>query len=230
MSGLLVSVRSAAEAAAALAGGAALIDVKEPNRGPLGRADAQVLAEVACRVGDNCPVSAACGELLAEPVGTLPPKIVYAKWGLAGCGPRQDWQTALLQAARQLRQLAPRCSVVAVAYADWQRADAPRPDQVCAFAVQHGFAAFLLDTWSKDGTHLLDWVHPELIQQWVRQCRQAGVRVALAGSLSEQQIVQLKPLHPDWFAVRGAVCREGRREAAVVPDAVRRLATLAESV
>ena len=35
--GLLVSVRSAAEAATALAGGADLIDVKEPSRGPLGR-------------------------------------------------------------------------------------------------------------------------------------------------------------------------------------------------
>ena len=37
--GLLVSVRSGAEAEAALAGGADLIDVKEPTRGALGRAD-----------------------------------------------------------------------------------------------------------------------------------------------------------------------------------------------
>ena len=35
---LLVSVRSPAEALAALEGGAALIDVKEPARGSLGRA------------------------------------------------------------------------------------------------------------------------------------------------------------------------------------------------
>ena len=35
---LLVSVRSAAEAEEALAGGAALIDVKEPANGPLGKA------------------------------------------------------------------------------------------------------------------------------------------------------------------------------------------------
>src|SRR5947209_8028398 len=44
--GLLVSVRSAAEARAALDGGAALIDIKEPARGPLGRADDGVMAEV----------------------------------------------------------------------------------------------------------------------------------------------------------------------------------------
>ena len=39
MAGLLVSVRSADEARTALAGGATVIDVKEPERGPLGRAD-----------------------------------------------------------------------------------------------------------------------------------------------------------------------------------------------
>ena len=43
---LLVSVRDATEAAAALHGGAGLIDVKEPARGPLGRADAATIAAV----------------------------------------------------------------------------------------------------------------------------------------------------------------------------------------
>ena len=36
MTGLLVSVRSAEEAEIALAGGANLIDIKEPSRGALG--------------------------------------------------------------------------------------------------------------------------------------------------------------------------------------------------
>ena len=44
MMDLLVSVRSAEEAASALEGGAALIDIKEPVRGSLGRADANVIA------------------------------------------------------------------------------------------------------------------------------------------------------------------------------------------
>ena len=60
---LLVSVRDAAEAAAALAGGAALIDVKEPARGSLGRADAATIAAVVAAVGGRVPVSVALGEL-----------------------------------------------------------------------------------------------------------------------------------------------------------------------
>src|SRR5207244_7336185 len=46
MTGLLVSVRSAAEAETALAGGADVVDVKEPRRGALGPADPSVWKQV----------------------------------------------------------------------------------------------------------------------------------------------------------------------------------------
>ena len=42
MTRLVISVRNVAEAIAAAAGGADLIDLKEPNRGALGRVDAAV--------------------------------------------------------------------------------------------------------------------------------------------------------------------------------------------
>src|SRR5438128_1572682 len=63
--GLLVSVRSAAEAEIAIGAGAALIDVKEPSRGPLGRADDTTIAAVVKQVAGRRPVSAALGELPA---------------------------------------------------------------------------------------------------------------------------------------------------------------------
>src|SRR4051794_21294305 len=63
MPGLLVSVRSASEAATALAGGADVIDVKEPGRGALGPADAQVWQAVLDVVGARVPTSAALGDL-----------------------------------------------------------------------------------------------------------------------------------------------------------------------
>jgi uncharacterized protein (UPF0264 family) len=61
---LLVSVRSAAEAEAALEGGADVIDVKEPSRGSLGRADDDVIAEVVSTVAGRRTVTAAMGELV----------------------------------------------------------------------------------------------------------------------------------------------------------------------
>lgn len=68
--GLLVSVRDAAEAAAALEGGAAIIDVKEPRHGPLGAADPEAIAAVAQVVGSRLPWTMACGELGGSPGDT----------------------------------------------------------------------------------------------------------------------------------------------------------------
>src|SRR5687767_8833724 len=88
--GLLVSVRSVAEAEAALCGGAAIIDIKEPAAGPLGKADDEVTNAITRYVAGRRPVSAALGELIE---GNAVPKagLKYVKWGLARCRDR-DWQ------------------------------------------------------------------------------------------------------------------------------------------
>ena len=63
MTQLLVSVRDAAEARTAVEGGADLIDIKEPARGPLGAADVDVVEQIIAEVAGRRPVSAALGEL-----------------------------------------------------------------------------------------------------------------------------------------------------------------------
>ena len=65
--GLLVSVRDADEAELAVTAGAAIIDVKEPTHGSLGRADVAVAAAVIAQVAGRAPVTLAGGELAAGP-------------------------------------------------------------------------------------------------------------------------------------------------------------------
>jgi uncharacterized protein (UPF0264 family) len=228
MTQLLVSVRSAAEAEAALAGGAALIDVKEPAHGPLGRAGADTIADVVGAVAGRRPVSAALGELRDASRDELPPivsHLAYVKWGLAGYGGRHPalWKADL---ANALRRIPTPCRGVIVAYADWRRAQAPPPEELYTFAREHPAGAFLLDTWGKDGTTLLDWLPLAGVCRLCQHCRAAGVPVALAGSLGPAQVRTLQAAGPDWFAVRGAVCREGRRAAAIDPGKVRQLVAL----
>src|SRR6185437_3247780 len=193
MTQLLVSVRSAAEAESALRGGASLIDVKEPAHGSLGRASDRTIADVVRAVAGTRPVSAALGELVdtfgAEP---LPRglSLSYVKWGLARYQDRGEgvWQCELAGAMRRLGQHQPNCRAVAVAYADWQRAKAPTPKEVCSFALAHPIGAFLLDTWHKDGSTLLDWLSVRDIEHLQARCRAAGVPIALAGSLGTEEI------------------------------------------
>ncbi len=233
MTRLLVSVRSATEAEAALGGGAALIDVKEPAHGSLGRASDDVIADVVRVVAGQRPISAALGEWADALFNPLPPSglpLTFVKWGLAGSQAMKGaWRPELAITMKQVDEQLPNCRAVTVSYADWRRAGAPRPQEVCSFAIKHAAGAFLIDTWQKDGTTLLDWLSLQEIQQLQERCRIANVPVALAGSLGLEEIHTLLPLRPDWIAVRGAVCLGQKRSAAVAEEKVRQLAELVGS-
>jgi uncharacterized protein (UPF0264 family) len=234
---LLVSVRDAAEAAAALVGGADLIDVKEPTRGPLGRADAPAIAAVVEAVAGRAPVSAALGELRECPLvgvaADLPDGLRFVKWGLSGML-RGGWNGSLVLARlafagrrRDKKYTGPEC--VVVAYADWVPAEAPRPADIVAGLKESWVKTVLVDTFQKNGSTLLDWLSVEEITALVRTCQDAGVKVALAGSLTAVEIERLRGVRPDWFAVRGAAC-DGGRGGTISEHRVRALADLVHSL
>jgi uncharacterized protein (UPF0264 family) len=211
--GLLVSVRSASEALEALAGGADVIDVKEPTRGSLGAADREVIEEVVRVVADRVPVTAAGGELLEHsarprwscyvPVGG----VAVVKFGFAGCAQwtdwRGDWRAACDALAEGTRP-------VAVAYADWKAANAIAPYETLRLAVAANCPAVLVDTWDKSGGSLFGHWSPEELSQYIAEARGCGLLVVLAGSLSSGSIHDAITLFPDFVAVRGAACDGGR--------------------
>ena len=239
MASLLVSVRSASEARSALEGGAAVIDVKEPDRGPLGRADEAVWAEVRRAVPSGTPISVALGELRewdhgaasgSGVVGRSPAHdpasfkgFAFRKLGLAGAGSRWESSWATVR-----EQLGNGPSWVAVLYADWERADAPHPDHVLDVALAcDDCAGVLIDTWDKSapspiGPHCAPWLE---------RARAAGRLTALAGSLDAEAIRRLAPaLRPDIIAVRSAACLNGDRFGPVDAGRVAQLARVAAGV
>lgn len=224
MAGLLVSVRSADEARTAIQGGASIIDVKEPRRGPLGRADEAVWREVVAVVGARAPVSVALGELTelerdGGPVETS--GVCWRKLGLARVGDDESWR-ARWAAVRA----APGPGWIAVAYVDAERARAPAAAAVVEEAIEAGCAGVLFDTWDKAARSPMTpsgrWLG------MVERLRAAGLLVAVAGGLDLEAIGRLAPLRPDFFAVRGAACAGGKRGGAVHLDRVRGLRAAAE--
>jgi (5-formylfuran-3-yl)methyl phosphate synthase len=212
MTRLLISVRSVEEAQLALAGGADLIDVKEPNRGSLGAADAGTIEAVVRQVAGQASVSAALGELVEghRLDAGLAGRIQYVKFGLAGCIDWPDWTTRWAQAVAKLPA---GVRPVAVAYADWKTARAPDPRQVLEAGQAIACGALLVDTFDKSHGSLLDyWALAEL-DQFASAVRQAGMLCVIAGGLGLAEIAEILPLGPDYLAVRGAACdgdRTGR--------------------
>ena len=221
--GLLVSVRSAAEATAALDGGADLVDVKEPARGALGIAEAEVVGAVVKAVGGAVPVSAALGEwcpnVLTGAHWHMELPLDYVKWGLAGYGPNPGWGEDLLDTRRQLPA---GMEAVCVAYADWERAKSVPPAELARFAKRFRWRTFLLDTWGKDGKTLLDFMTPAEVATLADGLRRGGVRVALGGALRPEHVKQLRDAAPDWYAVRGSACVGGKRDGTVDAGRVRK--------
>jgi uncharacterized protein (UPF0264 family) len=210
---LLVSVRSAVEVAAALAGGADIIDAKEPARGPLGAVDPEVLRAIAERTPAAVPLSVALGDLDTESAIRrairslgLPPREspVYLKLGFAGVRSLGRVE-ALLRAAAGA---ADGMRLVAVAYAD-HPPDSPAPRDVLAAATEAGAHGLLVDTRVKDGRGLLDLSSLEEIGALSRRSREVGLLFALAGSLSGRSLARVAGL-ADVVGVRGAACRGGR--------------------
>ncbi len=223
MAQLLVSVRNVKEAQAALAGGADWIDVKEPARGSLGRADDADVAAVRRFVNGRRPISAALGELVHHarlPRDELPDLL---KVGLAGAAALR-WADEL----RLLRHALDRRggSLIPATYADWRWAGAPPPLDVLRFASHASFPGLLIDTCRKDGLTLLDRCDRDELLCLCRQAHQGGLFLALAGSLKEADIAHVLPLGPDIIAVRGAACRDGCRDAQIDPERVQRLASI----
>ncbi|MFV1964017.1 MAG: (5-formylfuran-3-yl)methyl phosphate synthase [Pirellulaceae bacterium] len=220
---LLISVRSTAEARDALAGGADLIDIKEPERGALGVAHQTVWNDVCRVVQRRRPVSIALGELLEHAplcVSAYPPDVQFAKIGLAGCARREDWAALW---SRAMETLPVGVAPVAVLYADAMAADAPTPQEVLRQALILGCHTVLVDTYDKTAGGLFEVIPERQLWAIVDRARRHGLTVVLGGSLNERSMIQALRLSPDFVAFRGAVCR-GSRTGSVDRVLVRALA------
>jgi uncharacterized protein (UPF0264 family) len=218
--GLLVSVRNSAEALAALAGNADVIDVKEPDRGPLGAADPQTIRDIVQIVAGRVPVTAAAGELLdtgdhgaACTIKSLSAGVSLYKIGLHGCRDISDWKVRWKQTVALCAASANRALPVAVVYADWQPARAPEPWHVLQAAAEFGCPALLVDTWDKSGGNVFEHWSPDELRRFISFARVQPMAVVLAGSLGGSKIATAARLTPDFVAVRGAACENGRSGA-----------------
>jgi uncharacterized protein (UPF0264 family) len=210
---LLVSVAGPDDALAALAGGADVIDAKDPGRGALGPVSADALAASRRTVGTARPVSAALGDAREAGASERAARagarvgLAFVKIGFAGVPSAA--RARELGAAVQ-RGAGPGTGVVLVAYADWRRVASLAPAHVVAVAARLGVAGVLLDTAHKD-TPLFALASPDEVGAWVDAAHRAGLFAALAGSLSRPNFATARALGADLVGVRRAACRGGRR-------------------
>jgi uncharacterized protein (UPF0264 family) len=216
---LLVSVRSAEEVEPALAGGADIIDAKEPKLGSLGSVAPEVVPSIAALLPADTELSIALGDFSSPAqvtnaitvVMVAPrPAPLYLKLGFAGIT-SADEIADLLKTARAVAREHPAAPhIIAVAYADAALAGSAGPSAVCRAAVLAAADGLLVDTHDKRAGTLLDWLEPQAARDLVSHARKQGLLVALAGGLKLGHLDIVGSLEPDILGFRSAVCLGGR--------------------
>lgn len=213
---LLVSIRDAAEARIAVAGGADWIDLKEPRAGPLGAVEVETARAVAATVAARRPLSAALGELTSWAKSRARhlldvPEIGVVKLGLSGCAARSDWTQRWRDAAQEVRAAGKH--LVAVAYADAHEAQAPRPVEIVSLASRCCCRYLLIDTFSKERGSLPAHLSRESLRDVLCLAKKYAIQTVVAGGLLRETLSQLPDGPIDLIGVRGAVCEAGRCSA-----------------
>lgn len=226
---LLVSPMNIEEARAALAGGADILDVKNPKEGSLGANFPWAIKAVAEMAGGRVPVSATIGDMDYKPgtaslaaLGAAFSGADYVKVGLLGVKSAEQAGDMLENIVRAVKGYDRRRKVVASAYSDYSRVDSIPPMLLPAVAESSGADVVMVDTAIKDGKSTFEFIGERGLSEFISAGQNLGLEVAIAGTIGFQDLDLLKRIDPDIIGVRGIVCG-GDRKSSIKPELVKKL-------
>jgi uncharacterized protein (UPF0264 family) len=210
---LLISPINEAEAKEAIAGGADIIDVKNPLEGALGANYPCVIKsikqltpkplEVSCAIGDapNLPGTISLAAFGAATLG-----VDYVKVGLFGVKTVEEAVFLLKQVTKAVKDSSPAVKVVAAGYADAEKIGTLDPLLIPEIAHKASADIAMLDTATKNGANLFTYQNQAQLKAFVDAAHSFGLQAALAGSLRKQYVPTVYGLGADIAGFRGAAC------------------------
>jgi uncharacterized protein (UPF0264 family) len=215
---LLISPVNKEEAMEAIAGGADIIDVKNPKEGPLGASFPWIIKQIIDITPSNLEVSCTLGEAANLPGsislaahGAASLGVDYIKVGLSGAKTLKDAVYFMQNVAKAAKECNPKIKVVASGYADAQRAGSIDPLFLPEIAYKAKADVAMIDTAVKDGKNLFDFLTITQLKQFIDSAHNYGLTVALAGSLRKENLPIIQALGADVAGCRGAACTNSDR-------------------
>ena len=206
------------EASEAIAGGADIVDVKNPHEGALGANFPWVIKQikeitpkniqVSCALGDvpNLPGSISLAALGAASLG-----VDYVKVGLHGFKLAKEALFLLENVNKAAKEYNPKIKVVAAGYADAERIGTINPLLIPEIASKAKVDLAMVDTAVKDGKNLFSFLSQKQLEKFVNSTHELGLEAALAGSLRKQDLPVVYGLGADVAGLRGAACTKNDR-------------------
>lgn len=221
---LMVSVQNVQEALEAERGGADVVDIKNLQEALVGSGHPSVVREVRSMIPVEKHVSVTLGVVPSQP-GTVA-MAAYAAASLDATSVKvgfckTDYDTAvdvLRQSRRAMEGF--NTKLIGSLFADNFLFDGLDPHQIIELAKDGECDGFLIDTLTKDGRNLFDFIPEAKLKEMVLHGKELGLSTSLSGHLRIENLDELARINPDIVGVRGAVCSSGARDRAVAWEAV----------
>ena len=221
---LMVSVQNMKEAKQALKGDADIIDVKNLQEALVGSAHPCLVKEVRDFVPEERHTSVTLG-VVPNQVGTVAMAVYSA--GLLNATSvkvgfmKTEYETAVeILLASKEALFGTDTKLIGSLFADNGLYDGLDPNKMVDLAKDGECDGFLIDTLTKDGRNLFDFMSEEILTDIVYQGKSMGISTALSGHLRLDNLDELARINPDIVGVRGAVCSKGERDNSVYWEAV----------
>jgi uncharacterized protein (UPF0264 family) len=220
----MVSVQNVAEALEALRGGADIVDVKNLQEALVGSAKPGVVKGVREAVPPEHHASVTLG-VVPNQVGTVA-MAVYSAAVLNATSVKVGFMNTEYEAAVEIL-LASRealqgseTKLIGSLFADNPDYSGLDPHRMVDLAREGECDGFLIDTLTKDGRNLFDFMTEAELRAMVLEGKELGLSTALSGHLRIDDLDELARINPDIVGVRGAVCAKGERVNGVHWEAV----------
>ena len=221
---LMVSVQNVAEALEALQGGADIVDVKNLQEALVGSAHPGIVKEVREAVPSERHASVTLG-VVPNQVGTVA-MAVYTAGVLNATSVKVGFMKTEYNLAVETLLASKEAlsgtetKLIGSLFADNSLYDGLDPHLMIDLAKAGECDGFLIDTLTKDGRNLFDFMTESELREMVFAGKELGISTALSGHLRIQDLDELSRINPDIVGVRGAVCAVGERTNGVHHEAV----------
>ncbi len=222
---LMVSVQNVNEALEAERGGADVVDIKNLQEALVGSGHPLLVEQVRARIPAEKHVSVTLGVVPTQP-GTVA-MAVYAASRLNATSVKVGFMKAEYETAVQVLREAREAlrgtdtKLIGSLFADNHLYEGGLdPGMMVQLARDGQCDGWLIDTLTKDGRNLFDFVPEPKLRDMVFEGKKLGMSTALSGHLRLEDLDELARINPDIVGVRGAVCSTGDRTRTVAWEAV----------
>jgi len=194
---MLASVSGPQQAEIAIAHGADIIDLRDPDA-TFAAVSADAVRATVTVAGRRRPVSAIAGQVPMEPAALAAAAATMADAGADYVEVPLVRDAGLVERVEALREVAGRVKILGVVFAD-----KGFDQNLIALMAEAGFAGVLLHTPREDKRGLLDVVDIPTLSNFIETARAKGLLAGFAGALEPPDIPRLLLLAPDMLGCGG---------------------------